>query len=55
MGERVFEVCCSPSDVARYIREFDFGNYALDEVDMVKDEEWVDDLALYIVGRLRNA
>ncbi len=34
--------------IAEAIRTFDFGNYGLDVVDEVKDEDWVNDLAQHI-------
>ena len=38
--------------IAKYIREFDFSNYGMDDVDDLKDEEWLEGLALHIALKL---
>ncbi|WP_435111898.1 hypothetical protein [Nocardiopsis synnemataformans] len=42
------------SAVAAAVRSFDFGNYGLDEVDDVIDEEWADRLAAHITATLEG-
>jgi hypothetical protein len=49
---------CNPTDqlsrIVSAIRSFNFGNYGLDMLDEIKDEEWLTDLATHVDETLES-